>query len=31
LGQTLVPNEQQQSEDRKIQREPARQQRDFFE
>ena len=30
-GQTLVPNEQQQSEDQKIQREPARQQRDFFE
>ena len=30
-GQTLVPSEQQQSEDQKIQREPARQQRDFFE
>jgi hypothetical protein len=30
-GQKLVPNEQQQSEDQKIQRAPARQQRDFFE
>jgi hypothetical protein len=31
LGQRLVPNEQQQSEDQKIQREPVRRQRDFFE
>ncbi|MGC2887606.1 MAG: type IV secretion system DNA-binding domain-containing protein [Candidatus Acidiferrum sp.] len=30
-GQELVPNQQQQSEDQKIQRGPARQQRDFFE
>jgi len=30
-GQILVPNEQQQSKDQKIQREPARQQRDYFE
>lgn len=30
-GQKLVPNEQQQFEDQKIQREPARGQRDFFE
>jgi len=29
--QKLVPNEQQQSAEQKIQREPARQQRDFFE
>jgi hypothetical protein len=30
-GQTVVPNEQQQSAEQKIQREPARKQRDFFE
>ena len=30
-GQKLVPNEQQQSEGQKIQREPARRQKDFFE
>jgi len=30
-GQKLVPNEQQQSAEQKIQREPASQQRDFFE
>jgi len=30
-GQKLVPNEQQQSAEQKIQREPARHQRDFFE
>jgi len=30
-AQKLVPNEQQQSEDQKIQREPQHQQRDFFE
>ena len=30
-GQKLVPNEHQQSAEQKIQREPARQQRDFFE
>src|SRR3989442_9228176 len=30
-GQKLVPHEQQQSENQKIQREPARQQKDFFE
>jgi hypothetical protein len=30
-GQKLVPNEQQQSEGQKIQREPQHRQRDFFE
>jgi hypothetical protein len=30
-GQKLVLNEQQQSADQKIQREPVRRQRDFFE
>ncbi len=30
-AQKLVPNEQQQSEDQKIQRGPVRRQRDFFE
>src|SRR5260370_31275560 len=30
-GQKLVPNEHHQSAEQKIQREPARQQRDFFE
>ena len=30
-GQRLVPNEQQQSADQRIQREPVRRQRDFFE